>query len=123
MLIEQGDGTAIGGPLDVICLLQDVNTGRFHPCFIEEYPLPGPIKDSTAPGPVRLKSRMHHSAGADTLEGGLKLLEELTKMIFLEPGNVLREPVRWNGVIGFVLVMDNWRAEGGLPLQIEEAAG
>lgn len=33
MLLPNGDGTYTGGEQDIICILNDVNTGKYHAAF------------------------------------------------------------------------------------------
>jgi len=44
MLLENGNGTFTGGQADVLCMLKNVNNGRFYAAFFEENPMPGEIK-------------------------------------------------------------------------------
>lgn len=97
MMIGNEDGTFTAGPLDVLCILQHEKTGRFHPAFVEERPLPGPVpspKDMTF---ARMKSKMHHTTGFDTLEAAVTdLREDLAKKLSCR--SVLEKPLLWNGV-------------------------
>src|SRR4051794_9701033 len=117
MLIANGDGTFIGGPLDVLVLLRDVNTGRFHACFAEEAPMPGPIGDVGALSFVRLKSKRHHTEGAATREEGERHVDELAAQILLQPENVSKEPVDWDGA-PFVTLVENWRRGTPRPVSL-----
>lgn len=114
MLIQNGDDTFTGGPLDVLCLLHDVNTGRFHACFLEERPFPGPVVPVEQLGTVRLVSKMHHTGGAASYEEGLVHLGELSSRICVLPENITRDPVKWDGQLGFVLLVPNWRRAGAI---------
>lgn len=108
MLIPNGDGTFMAGPLDVLCILKAPG-GRFHPAFFEEKPFPGPyperIEDVKM---VRLRSVMHHTEGADTLEGALVQIAELARQISVPPTNIWLKPTEWDGRQGVVWVRDNW---------------
>lgn len=112
MLMPDGD-KFIGGPLDVLCILQ--HEGRFHPAFFEEAPFPGPVQEVAATPVVRLKSKMHHTSGFGTLAEAVQEIEagSLSK-ITLPPENIVREPVQWDGSLGLVRVVRNWR--NGAPL-------
>ena len=77
-----------GGPLDILCILK-LPAGTFHAAFFEEYPLPGPLMPAASL--VRLKSKMHHTAGASTLEGAQEHLDDLKQKISVPAGNVLRD--------------------------------
>lgn len=111
MLIKNGDGTLIGGPLDVACILHDETTGLYHAAFFEEKPMPGPrpeVKDTKI---VRLMSKMHHTTGAEDLDGANKHLDELMEKIKLPDENIQRDPVPWDGTPAVVRVVRNWRLE------------
>lgn len=111
MLIANGDGTYTGGPLDVICVLVDVTTGRFHAAYFEERPMPGPIPGVTDDRPVRLMSKMHHTEGADTWAGALDHAHAMTETITLPTENVmLDEAWPWDGEQATVRILPNWRA-------------
>lgn len=110
MLIRNEDGTYITGPFDVWYILHDVTTGRYHAAFFEEKPFPGAIPPAKEAQLIRLRSRFHHTEGADDLEGALKHIDEMLLKIPVLAENVWREPMAWDGEIGFVTVVNNWRA-------------
>lgn len=110
MLLRHDDDTFTGGPLDVLCILKDINTGRFHAAFFEEKPMPGPVKPVHETEVVRLKSTMHHTEGSDTLEGALVHLNELSVQIQLPEENVWKDPIDWDGQPA-VWLKPNWRKE------------
>lgn len=111
MLISNGDGTYRAGALDVLMILHHVVAGTYHAAIFEEAPPPGPVQDLGSVRVVRLRSRMHHTTGAPSLEGALAHLDELTAKIQVPPENVWRDkpPYPWNGRQGITLVVDNWR--------------
>lgn len=108
MLISNGDRTFTGGPLNIIVLLRDVNTNRYHACFAEEMPMPGPVGAPDELTFVRLKSKMHHTGGAATLEEGRVHVRELAAQIQLYAENVSEEPEDWDGQ-AFTVLVANWR--------------
>lgn len=109
MLIDNGDETFTAGPLDVICILKDERTGRFHPAFFEEKPLPGPVESVDETSVVRLKSKMHHTEGFEKLEDAIKnLSDDLGAKIKLPKTNICVEPIDWDGHIGIVWICYNW---------------
>jgi hypothetical protein len=109
MLVSKGDGSFLAGPFDVLCILHNRETGRFHPAFFEDHPFPGPRPERFEDIKViRLKSRMHHTEGATTLEGALRQLADLTKQISVPVTNIWLKPKAWDGDIGLVWVVDNW---------------
>jgi hypothetical protein len=59
---------------DVLGVLFDESKKRFHACLWIEYPLPGSLQGENV---VRLKSKFHHTEGADTFEGALQHIAEL----------------------------------------------
>lgn len=109
MLIRHDDGTFTAGPLDAIQVLHDVNTGRYHACFFEEHPLPGPVLNTKDTKVVRLKSKMHHTQGAETLEGARQCVTEMRKQIILDDSCVFPDVFEWDGELGIVQVLPNWR--------------
>lgn len=109
MMINNGNDTFTVGGLDVLCILHDVNTDRYHAAFFEEHPLPGEVKSIEETDIVRLKSKMHHTTGSDTLEGALEHLKELSEKIIVPEENIKKDPIDWNGEIGIVFVWNNWR--------------
>jgi hypothetical protein len=117
MLIENGDGTYTGGPLDIWLILQDVNTKRFHPAFFQERPFPGPIKDVQDVDVVRLASKMHHTTGFDTWEAAVKELNEtMLKAVKVAPENVWQDkPREWDGGIPVMLLENNWKKTNTSP--------
>lgn len=113
MLIENGDGTGTAGPLDILLILHNVEAGTFHAAFFEESPPPGPIQDVADAETVRFKSKMHHTRGAPDLAGAQAHLDELGRTVHVPEGNVARDrAVPWDGQIGFVWVIPNWRRRG-----------
>jgi hypothetical protein len=111
MLVKNGDGTFTGGHLDVWCILHDENTGRYHAAFFEEKPMPGPQPELKDIKIVRLKSKMHHTEGAEDLDGANKHLDEFAAKIKVPDENIQRDPIPWDGIIGIVRVVENWRLE------------
>ena len=109
MMLSNPDGTFMGGPLDVLCILHDVNTGRYHPAFFEEAPFPGPVADVRATTIVRLKSKMHHTGGFATLAEAVDNLDnDLSVKLKVPPTNVWRAPRDWDGELGIVWLEPNW---------------
>jgi hypothetical protein len=106
MRIRNDDGTIITGPFDVLLILQNEKTGRFHVCFAEEHPLPGPIEEH--PKFLRLKSSLVHTGGAATLDEAKVQLAELRKRLIVLDENVFPEPREWDGE-PFSTLMTNWR--------------
>lgn len=109
MLMPTTDGTFMAGPFDVLCILHRSDLGRFHVCFMEEQAFPGPYQDRLEGATViRLRSRMHHTEGAPTLEGALVHLAEMRKKINVLPTNIWLLPREWDGSEGFMWICDNW---------------
>lgn len=113
MLIRHDDGTYTGGPLDLLCILHNraEPTGRYHPAFLEEAPFPGPVQEVSATKIVRLKSKMHHTDGYETLAEAIVGLDDLANKIRLVPENIWRDPIGWDGEQGIVWVIENWRKD------------
>lgn len=110
-MLDNGNGTFTAGPLDMLCILHDVNTNRYHAAFFEENPLPGKVESVQATNIVRVQSKMHHTEGSDTLEGALEHLKELSQKIILPKENIKNDPIDWDGNLGVVILMENWRKE------------
>ena len=98
MLIGNEDGSNTAGPLDVLCILHDAEgSKRFHPAFIEERPMPGPIQPPKDMTFARMESKMHHTGGFATLEEAqASLRDDLSKRILCR--NVIYKPIPWDGV-------------------------
>lgn len=112
MMLDNGDRTITAGPLDVICILQDEDTERYHVAFFEEYMFPGeiaPVEEVTC---VRLKSKMHHTPGVATIEEAQVELAKLREGITIDDANVSDKPILWNGVIGHIWIYPNWKRLG-----------
>lgn len=76
------------GSFDIIGILKDTSTGRFHACHWQEFPLPGNEETSFR----RLKSVRHHTLGAATFEEALSHLAQLRAEILVVDESVwLRE--------------------------------
>ena len=109
MMVKNKDGTYKAGLLDVLCILHNVNTGRYHAAFFEESPIPGDVKTVNETEVVRLKSKMHHTEGSETLEGALEQLKELSEQIIVSEENIRKDPIDWDGEIGITFLWENWR--------------
>lgn len=107
-MIENGDGTYTGGPLDVLIILKCGD--RYHPAFLEERMPPGPVVDVRDVDVVRLQSRMHHTTGFATLEEAqADLRNDLAKKLFVPVQNIQYDPIDWDGEIPLIVVVENWR--------------
>lgn len=118
MLVDNGDGTYMAGPADVLLVMQDVSTGRFHASFWEESPMPGPVEPVEEAPLIRLKSRMHHTGGADTYEEALTHLKDLAEQIRVpdsnywpEAGKAVAYDFAQDGY-AHVLCLPNWLKSG-----------
>ena len=109
MMMDNGNGTFTAGGLDVLCILHNINTNRYHAAFFEEHHFPGNVKPVEETDVVRLKSKMHHTGGSDTLDGALEHLKDLSEKIIVPDENIWKEPIEWNGEIGITFIRDNWR--------------
>lgn len=90
MLVNNGDGTYTMGPADVMCIFR-LPTGRYHLVILEESPMPGPIQSLDSLSVIRLKSRGHHTDGAETLEGAQAHIAEYRKKLKIKDANVLSD--------------------------------
>jgi hypothetical protein len=72
-------------------------------------PLPEKVKSIEETDIVRLKSKMHHTRGSDTLDRALIHLKELSEKIAVPEDNIFGEPIKWDGTTGTVFLWENWR--------------
>jgi hypothetical protein len=109
MLIENDDGTHSAGPLDLVLFLYHEETQRFHVAFFEESPLPGPVRPIEETTVVRLKSKMHHTAGAQSWEEAQTQLAEFLTKLKVPENNIIRDSfLIWDGQLGKTLISPNW---------------
>jgi hypothetical protein len=80
------DSGWIAGLWDLLAIVRDTSTGRFHVYAFYEAPPPGPYNPDLEF--VRLKSKMHHTTGATTFEEALGHLAETRKKIQIADDNV-----------------------------------
>lgn len=114
MFIKSADGACTSGPLDVILIYHNVNEGTFHPAVYMEAPMPGPVPDVGEASFVRLRSRMHHTAGFASLEEAQENIRtELQPRLGIRGDNIIYDPpFPWDGTIGDTLIVQNWRKSG-----------
>jgi hypothetical protein len=89
MLIQTETGF-IGGLRDVILILHNTETGRYHVAFYQERPFPGGAADTLEV--VRLGAKLHHTTGVTTIEDALTEVERLSQKIKLPDANIWRRP-------------------------------
>lgn len=99
----------IGGALDAIIVLHNAITDTYHAAYFTEAPMPGPLVPIEKLDTVRLKSRMHHTAGAPTIDEARVHATALQVETELADANVLPDLVEWDGELGVVLLVPNWR--------------
>lgn len=119
MIINNGDGTYTMGPADVICIFR-LPSGWYHMAVLEENPMPGPIKPIGECDFIRLKSKMHHTEGAETLEGAQQHLLELRKQIKIGDANVVSDAALDISDPVTVFPVRNWTKE---KIPLKEALG
>lgn len=114
MLIPRSEGGYTAGPLDIQCILHNLEAGTFHAAFFEERPPPGPVLPVAETALVRLWSKMHHVTGSPTLEGAQAHLDDLAAKIQVRPENIARtQAYPWDGTPAIVWCVENWRLEPG----------
>ena len=59
----------------IICMLHNEKENKWHPIVFEEKPLPG------GNGPMRHKSKMHHTGGFDNREDAVISVPELEERV------------------------------------------
>jgi hypothetical protein len=85
----------------LVMMLKNTSTGRFHPMFYFESPLPGGIESDANKQFIRYKSKGHHTDGFDTRELALesittKLIDQI-KSVGYNPNLELDGDLEWNG--------------------------
>lgn len=96
-----------GGEADMICILK-LPGGRYHVAFYEENPMPGPVQPIRELSFVRLKSKMHHTAGAENLEEAQEHARQLREKIILPNSNVfITEAIELEDPVS-VWAVPNW---------------
>lgn len=116
MLIAKENGRGYtAGPLDILCILK-LPAGTFHCAFFEESPLPGPVLNVSETTIVRLKSKMHHTQGAETFEEAQAHLKDLSQYIEVPEANIIEDvAVEVEDAVN-VWILDNW-TKGDLTLK------
>ena len=115
MLLQTSEKQCTGGMLDFICILRSIQTGRFHPCFVEERPMPGPVPDMQDTKFIRAKSKMHHTGGFDTFEEAVAYTRKnmCAKLSLPEDNIALDHAINWDSDnVAFVVLLPNWRTCG-----------
>ena len=110
MLLQAEDGSYIGGALDVILVLKNTETNRYHVGVYLERPFPGGSKPT---GMVRLRSHLTHTEGAGTLEELERHLEDLVTKVRVREANVWRKPeqyIEFTGEVPAVMLVRDWTA-------------
>ncbi len=111
MLIKKQDDTCMAGPLDIICIMK-LPSGTYHVAFLEESPFPGEVLAPKDTPFVRLKSKMHHTVGAQTFEGALVHLRDTRKKIELPDANVIEDAAIEVDDPVSVWTVSNWLTNG-----------
>lgn len=107
MIILNSNSTCSCGNADIICILK-LPTGTYHVAFYEEVPMPGPIKPISELDFVRLKSKMHHTQGAATIDGAREHAKMLRENLIISDANVyLDEAIEIEDPISHFFV-PNW---------------
>lgn len=118
MLITRTDGTYNAGPLDIICILflsKSVSSNyhdTYHAAFFVENPLPGPVLYARDTKLVRLKSQMHHTAGAKTLAEARLHVEGMRREIHIADANVVTSAAVPVADAVNVWLIPNWDGDG-----------
>jgi len=109
MLLRNEDGTYTADARDVIVILFRPDTKRYHVAFYEWHPLPGELSREKPLEILRLKSKMHHTLGAETREEALKQLTDMRLKLKIEDRNVNQAHVYpWDGEQGHVWFVRPW---------------
>jgi len=121
MLMDRGNGTKGAGPADIICILK-LPAGTYHVAFLEENPLPGPIQPIAELPAIRLKSKMHQTIGAPTLEEAQGHLKKLREKIIVNDTNVVSDVALEVNDPVMNLMVTNWTKES-LHVTLKDALG
>ena len=115
MFINTGDKMA-GQTGDVVLIIHDVATDRYHPYFFEEKSPPGPMQPIEKLEVLRLKSRMHHTTGFDTFKKAKESLinDAMMKVQLPEDNIYVDSPVPWDLSKGEAIewLCENWVKQG-----------
>lgn len=111
-MFRNADGSYDMGRFDVLGILKDSSTGRFHACVWLEHPFPGASEPN--PDLIRMKSKLHHTAGADTFEGAVQHVNELRSKfkvsdtnVWIRPEQMVERNFAQDGFADIVMVQ-NW---------------
>lgn len=90
-MIQNKDGTLTMSPYDLIGILKDTSTGRFHAClWLDSPPSSASLEDIS----VRLKSKFHHTIGAETLEEAQEHVAMMHQRFPVRDHNVWKDETR-----------------------------
>lgn len=110
MLTVQSDGTVMAGEADVLCILHNAQTQRWHVAFFEEHPLPSQGGASISElDSLRLKSRFTHTSGGETIDDAREHLADMRTKLIVDDRNVASKALPWDGELGIVWMVPNWR--------------
>ena len=98
------------GPYDVLVVLQNKHTRRFHAAVFIEAPINEP--HDSASQIIRLRSKFHYSMGAANWALAQQQLAALAERFQPPANNVASEPLVWDGEWPFVILTGNWVAQG-----------
>jgi hypothetical protein len=111
------DGKVQADPYDLLGIVKNTATGRYHVTLWLEHPLPSVgWADEKCTGPIRLKSTMHHEAGFVTLEEAVGEIKRLRQNLIIDDVCVLDTPdsafsKNFEEGHASVIYMGNWRNE------------
>lgn len=92
MLLKSGTGW-LAGPFDVVSIIKNVRTGKFHVYFVCERSIPGQggKNPSDMPG-FALRSQLVDEQGTDTYEAAVEELTKLREKLSISDENVWSKP-------------------------------
>lgn len=95
----------------VWCILHHTTNDTYHPALFEG--THSVLGNPTEPGEVYLRSRRHHTDGCVNLKDAQDLMFEAAgRDVGVPQGNISPTPIEWDGEVGIVLVLPNWKALG-----------
>lgn len=86
-MLMQLNGKWQAGEADILCILR-LPGEKYHVAIYEEHPLPGSVEAIDSLEFLRLKSKMHHTLGNDTLAEAQSNAAELRKGVTFADSNV-----------------------------------
>lgn len=106
-MMQDDKGVLAWGPYDVLIVLRNKCTQRFHAAVLVEAEM-----ITGTPKFVRLRSKFHYSVGAAKIDLARQQLAGLVDRFHPPANNIATEPFPWDGDWPFYVITGNWVAAG-----------